>query len=606
MRKLLTFILIFSSFLLTGAFVNAQEEVKAEFDSTLEAFVDIDNFSTVEVIPSSNEVGLPSEVVVRVLDRNGNPLSGRTVILYTLDSSGAVVFIQPSLTDIDGYARGSVKAMHEGVFDIRAYDSTYSQGDISIHSNDTLYTFPLQTPILDSEPYYTKGLNNKLYWNEVTGSGVYEYYIEASLDSGFSSIVSNSGWTNALNYEFKDLENGKMYFYRVKARNQGGGESAWSSLQFSVQDNQPPAIKLIDVGKFGGDDSSVSISMKFQVADNLALEKIVFFCVQSDGEWVECGNIENSGSIYTINILLSDLERGPFFSFLNQYSFCLEAFDVAGNRSQNCEAKILLEEFIETPTPVFTNIINAVINRVNSSLQNLENAIIRTLSSMRVVFLDILSILLLILFLILTLFLLTGSIFLIPTILLLFLLKLLSLIGIRGHGKPLGIVYDSVSKKPLQFAVIHIYDNMNRLIRKDVTNSAGEFFGNLSTGRYRIMVKRVGYLYPSQLVKGKEDMKLGSVYRSEYLNVTKKKEINIVVPIDPINLKNPGESSFWDGRLVGLLKSIGFLLVVLGFSIAVYVFQKDPSLFRMFVLLIYVPVIGIYMKVVMPVKWRVS
>ncbi len=608
MKKLLIILALFSlTFGFAGVgYAFAQGEVKAEFDSSLKAFVDIDNFSTLQVQPSNNERGLESDVVARILDRNGNPLPNHTIFFYTLDSSENVVFVQPSVSNSDGYAIGKVKAMQEGVYVIRAYDATYPEGDISLYSTDTLYAFPLHVPVLSQEPYYTKGLNNRLYWDAISGDGDYEYYLEVATDSLFGNIVSNSGWLASLDYEFQNLQTGKMYFYRIKARNQGGGESSWSSTQFSVQDDVPPLIKLISVGKLESSGNIVSLNIKFQITDDLALEKISFFCVRSNDVWQECGTVENSGSVYTVSVPLSDLERGPLFSLFDEYQFCVEAFDKAGNRSQNCDARVILEELIDTPVPVFTNIINSIIKKINDGLQNLENRVITILSSTRFIILDIFSLLLMLVFVFLTLFALTGSFMLMPTLILLLFLKLLNFFGIRGHGKPLGIVYDAVSKKPIKWAVVHIYDSMNRLVRKDITNRAGEFFGNLNVGRYRIIVHRSSYLYPSQLVKGKEDRKLGNVYKGEYFNVSKNKEVNIVVPLDPVNLKNPGEVSLWESRKAGFVKSFALLALVVGFSLSTYVFQQSPSFFRMFVLLLYIPIIGVYIKSIVPIKWRVG
>src|SRR5690606_31265712 len=124
------------------SFAFAQGEVMAEFDAIVSAFVGVDNFSTLTVEPSSHEVGLEGEVRGRVVDRNGSPLSGRTIVLYVTDLPGTVIFSQPTLSDSDGFAVGSVKGMLEGAFVIRAYDATYAEGNISIVTTDTLYTFP--------------------------------------------------------------------------------------------------------------------------------------------------------------------------------------------------------------------------------------------------------------------------------------------------------------------------------------------------------------------------------------------------------------------------------------------------------------------------------
>jgi Phosphodiesterase/alkaline phosphatase D len=100
------------------------------------------------------------------------------------------------------------------------------------------------------EPEYTKGDSNIVMWNMV-GSGVYEYYVEVSTTSDFSTVLNNSGWINNLAYEFDNLENGQIYFYRVKAKNSYGIEGGWSNVVFSVQDDEGPQIEYIGISDMG-------------------------------------------------------------------------------------------------------------------------------------------------------------------------------------------------------------------------------------------------------------------------------------------------------------------------------------------------------------------
>ena len=124
-----------------------------------------------------------------------------------------------------------------------------------------------RTPQLNSEPQYTQGLSNTISWNGV--SDAHSYYLETDENENFATPLKTSGWTNTTYYTFTGLEDGKKYFYRIKARDNLNNESSWSFSVNSTQDNSAPE-KTSDLSASIGDcQGEIKISWSAP-ADNIS------------------------------------------------------------------------------------------------------------------------------------------------------------------------------------------------------------------------------------------------------------------------------------------------------------------------------------------------
>jgi len=612
MKKLLISVIIL---LFSVTTVYANGFVKAEFDVNVVAFNGIDAFSTVTLSVSSVEIELESNVTVRVMDRFGDPLVGHTVVLYVDGDPEGVSFVQPEITDEDGFAYGKVKTSKSGTYVIRAYDSTYGE-NISILESATLYSFPTLAPVLKEEPYYTKGTTNTLYWDDVEGSDSYEYYLQISENEIFTSGVSNSGWVDDNQYQFTDLISGQMYFYRIKARNSGAGESSWSNTRFSVQDSVSPTIKIINPGELVGDKNFGNVKLEFSIADDLGVDEVNVFCRLRSGILDKCGTMQKNGNRYTFLIPLTDLERGFLFSLLDSYTFCVEASDFAGNTTDSCGFSIVFTHEDEggggvippseddgKKVSISLNLINQLLNGFNKSVQLLENVSYSFVGSLRLFGLQLLSVFIFVMFSLVGFTVSIGSILYIPFIIKKMAYSLLEFFGVRPSGLPIGIVYDSVSRKPLSYAKVDIYDSKNRLIRSDYTDRDGIFTGSIETGRYRVVVNRSHYLFPSNIVKGKKDDNFNRVYHAENFIVSKRNPMNIAIPLDPINMYDKNEKKrIFQYHVLQVLGKVNILIAAIGLAVSLYTLDRSPVILNVFLVLIYIPAIWIYIRSVFSSK----
>ena len=96
------------------------------------------------------------------------------------------------------------------------------------------------------EPEYTEGTSNEVSWSAVTDKGVggVEYYHEISTDGSFTNPIG-TGWTTETSWTWNNLGGSSRYWYRVRARDGFGQQSAWSAFVSSTQDAFPPGVPTL-------------------------------------------------------------------------------------------------------------------------------------------------------------------------------------------------------------------------------------------------------------------------------------------------------------------------------------------------------------------------
>ena len=103
-------------------------------------------------------------------------------------------------------------------------------------------TSAVASPVLAALPSFTAGLSRQMAWTP--GANNTAYWVQASTNAAFSSILAESGWIAATSYSFSGLSDGATYWYRVKAKNFLNVESAFSTMLSSTQDATAPASQV--------------------------------------------------------------------------------------------------------------------------------------------------------------------------------------------------------------------------------------------------------------------------------------------------------------------------------------------------------------------------
>ena len=400
------------------------------------------------------------------------------------------------------------------------------------------------------------------------------------------------------------MVNGKMYFYRVRAQNLYGGVSEWSNSVYSVQDAQAPNIELLSISSLEENtvvdwESGFNVVMLFRVTDNLQLSSVSFLCINSLGNIYTCtSNYSRVGDILTVNIRLGELERISGMYLFDRYEFCVEATDQATNVNRVCSIyldippKKVDEEVVVPVTPK-----PPVVGRLEKALEDLNVMLDDSIGKLESGDLEKITTATSIVTATSAIAIVVGSLGSLPYFFMQLLLNLLSLIGFRKGSKPVGYVYDSVTKEPISQAIVRIFDENGRMVWSDVTDGKGYFNARLKEGKYRIEVRASRYTFPSTVVFGKEDYPVTNVYHGEVFVVTQSREVNYAIPLDP---QEESKLRLWFELFWGRIKFVVNILMVIlflgGILFAFYTYYNYPSTLTLFVLLLFVPTFFFILK----------
>lgn len=168
--------------------------------------------------------------------------------------------------------------------------------------------------------------------------------------------------------------------------------------------------------------------------------------------------------------------------------------------------------------------------------------------------------------------------------------NLLAWLGIRKKGQPFGVVYNSITKEPVNGAIVRIFDTENRIVQTQVTDIYGIFNAYLEKGKYRIVVSIAGYVFPSRLITTSVDYHYTNVYTDGLIENQNRGELVVSIPVDPLNRNIISSAkTVLINNLADLVKSFQTILFAVALFISIVVFSFDQSLLNTVILLLYVP-----------------
>lgn len=109
----------------------------------------------------------------------------------------------------------------------------------------------------------------------------------------------------------------------------------------------------------------------------------------------------------------------------------------------------------------------------------------------------------------------------------------------RKKRKGWGVVYNSLSKMPIDLAIVRIYEKVTgRLVQTRVTDRDGRYAFWVTPGTYTLTVTKLNYVFPSYYLRDKkEDIKYTDIYHGEEITVTEKNTLLTPnIPLDPIEV----------------------------------------------------------------------
>lgn len=513
--------------------------------------------STVVVNPSILPVGGTALVTVTVYGEGGIPLEGLSIRLECEGPDG-VVIQQPGLpTNADGQAFGSVMSMSAGLVTVRAVVTSYDH-EIPIADYDVVLFEPVYVPVMQAEPQFTRGTSNTLSWSGNTQ--LYQFELVRSRDMAFTQGVVSTGWIGSITHEFGGLEDGVLYYYRVRARNKYGLIGEWSNVVYSIQDASPP-IAVVESAEQIDDGFHLSISAQDSVS---GVSFVEVFARRNSGEWVSVAQVVED----ELTVLFEEIVGGNPFLWNGEFCFYTNAADNVGNREPGAEAELCIrvaedlepdepdepvgptppqppsfgEQLIDFSQYVWDETTQAIETLYREQGKRFETVLVTVpVVSTVVTVLTALKI----------------SLADLPVLLSELIAGIGVLLGLLSKRQPWGIVYDSLTKEPITRAVVRLYEN-RRLVQTVVTDNRGIFSFNVSRGDYTLSVQRRGYLFPSRVIIGTVDGIRLNIYHGGVYSVRDDNEqINLNVPLDPEEMKLSRRLS------VTLMNLMGSVLIVI-------------------------------------------
>jgi hypothetical protein len=154
----------------------------------------------------------------------------------------------------------------------------------------------------------------------------------------------------------------------------------------------------------------------------------------------------------------------------------------------------------------------------------------------------------------------------------------------RRKRRGFGIVYNSISKVPIDLAVVRLFElpadgSKGRLVASRVTDRGGRYFFTANPGRYRIEASKTGFTFPSDYLRDKRaDGDYLDIYHAEPIVVTEKDAVIAAnIPLDPSQAAafHKPANVIWKARL----RVIQNVVAALGFILSSIVAILHPSWF---------------------------
>lgn len=185
---------------------------------------------------------------------------------------------------------------------------------------------------------------------------------------------------------------------------------------------------------------------------------------------------------------------------------------------------------------------------------------------------------------------------------------LLSALGLRRKNRPWGVVYDSITKQPLDPAYVVLYNDRGEEVTSAITDLDGRYGFFTSPGTYRIVANKTDYVFPSEKMRGKtEDELYRDLYFGETFTVREKDEIIAKnIPLDPINfnwnefVKSKRHLTKYYSKYDTLLVRISNILFVIGFILSAFALLISPTAWNIAVFILYILILVLKKTVLRP------
>lgn len=163
----------------------------------------------------------------------------------------------------------------------------------------------------------------------------------------------------------------------------------------------------------------------------------------------------------------------------------------------------------------------------------------------------------------------------------------------RRRRKPWGIVFDSTTGMPVARVIVRIFSReFNKLKESQITDEEGRFGFLIEPDQYYLTVSRMGYIFPSHLLRSVAISQYEDIYRGDTITVTKQNMggLSINVPIDP-NVRTVSRMRLTWLRFINflgfILEKFSLPLLIAGTLLSWVALILDPKTSNYVILFVY-------------------
>jgi hypothetical protein len=139
----------------------------------------------------------------------------------------------------------------------------------------------------------------------------------------------------------------------------------------------------------------------------------------------------------------------------------------------------------------------------------------------------------------------------------------LLLIG-RKRKKKWGTVYNSLTKQPVELAIVRLLQHgTNLVVQTRVTDKYGRYSFIPKPGEYRLEVVKPGYTFPTAYLKGKaQDVDFTDLYHGTPIETKQDSIIAVNIPIDPVVAEEAPRRVLFKKVLRSIQEDVALITVV--------------------------------------------
>lgn len=176
-------------------------------------------------------------------------------------------------------------------------------------------------------------------------------------------------------------------------------------------------------------------------------------------------------------------------------------------------------------------------------------------------------------------------------------MALVYLVFIISKIRPGGVVFDSITKKPVSGAIVRIFDaEKNKIMETKVTDNIGRYNFSIEKGSYYMTVIKPQYFFPSKKITKKAIPKYYDLYNGDIINVKSANiNLNYNIPVDPnIAQDQKPQVNFVSNFIFYLIKFRYVALILASALIVVAYTVKVPQFSLIFGSTIFFLIIELY------------